>query len=45
MEAGNYIVRASDPPLVDIYQCDPADFTILCARPLTPGEKTGPPQN
>ena len=45
MEAGNYIVRASDPPLVDIYQCDPADFTILCARTLTPGEKTGPPQN
>jgi hypothetical protein len=45
MEAGNYIVRASDPPLVDIYQCDPADFTVLCARRLTPGDKTGPPQN
>jgi hypothetical protein len=45
MEAGNYTVRASDPPLVDIYQCDPADFTVLCARRLTPGEKTGPPQN
>jgi hypothetical protein len=45
MEAGNYIVSASDPPLVDIYQCDPTDFTVLCARPLTPGEKTGAPQN
>jgi hypothetical protein len=43
MEAGNYIVRASDPPFVDIYQCSPTDFTILCTRPLTPGEKTGPP--
>src|SRR3984893_5222374 len=45
MEAGNYIVRTSDPPFVDIYQCDPADFTILCPRRLAPGEKTGPPQN
>jgi hypothetical protein len=44
MEAGNYIVRASDPPFVDIYQCDPADFTVLCARQLTQGEKTGAPQ-
>jgi hypothetical protein len=43
MEAGNYTVRASDPPFVDIYQCSPTDFTILCARTLTPGEKTGPP--
>jgi hypothetical protein len=45
MEAGNYIVRASDPPFVDIYQCDRADFTVLCARTLSPGEKTGPPSN
>ena len=43
MEAGNYTVRLSDPPFVDIYQCSPTDFTILCARTLTPGEKTGPP--
>jgi hypothetical protein len=42
MDAGNYIVRASDPPFVNIYQCDPTDFTILCARHLTPGQKTGP---
>jgi len=45
MEAGNYIVRASDPPFVDIYQCDPTDFTILCARTLTVGEQTGAPQS
>jgi hypothetical protein len=45
MEAGNYIVRASDPPFVDIYQCSPTDFTILCGRTLTPGEQTGPPIN
>ncbi|MDQ1406215.1 MAG: hypothetical protein QOG55_1844 [Acidobacteriaceae bacterium] len=45
MEAGNYIVRVSDPPFVDIYQCSPTDFTVLCARTLTPGEKTGPPNN
>jgi hypothetical protein len=43
MEAGNYIVRAGDPPFIDIYQCSPTDFTILCARTLTPGEQTGPP--
>jgi hypothetical protein len=42
MEAGNYVVRASDPPFVDIYQCSPTDFTILCARTLASGEKTGP---
>jgi hypothetical protein len=41
MEAGNYIVRASDPPFVDIYQCHPTDFAVLCARALTSGEKTG----
>jgi hypothetical protein len=44
MEAGTYIVRASDPPFVDIYQCDPTDFTVLCARTPTPGEQTGLPR-
>jgi hypothetical protein len=44
MEAGNYVVRPSDPPFVDIYQCDPIDFTVLCARRLNPGEQTGAPQ-
>ena len=43
MEAGNYVVRAGDPSFVDIYQCSPTDFTILCARTLTPGEQTGAP--
>jgi hypothetical protein len=43
MEAGNYIVRASDPPFVDIYQCSSTDFTILCARRLNLGETTGSP--
>jgi hypothetical protein len=43
MEAGNYVVRDSDPPFVNIYQCSPTDYTVLCARTLTPGEKTGPP--
>jgi hypothetical protein len=43
MEAGNYVVRTNDPPFVDIYQCSPTDFTVLCARRLKPGEQTGPP--
>ena len=29
----NYIVRASDPPFVDIYQCDPTDFTVAVPAP------------
>ena len=41
MESGNYVVKATDPPLVDVYQCSPTDFTILCARNLAVGEKTG----
>lgn len=41
MEAGNFVVQPSDPPLTNIYQCDPADFTILCMRNLKPGETTG----
>ena len=41
MESGNYVVKADDPPLVDIYQCSDTDFTILCARKLAVGEKTG----
>ena len=43
MEAGNYIVQPADPPLVDIYQCSPTDSTILCARKLAVGDKTGQP--
>jgi hypothetical protein len=41
MESGNYAVQSGDPPLVDIYQCSPTDSTILCARKLAVGEKTG----
>jgi hypothetical protein len=41
MEAGNYIVQPTDPPLANIYQCDPADFTVLCIRILKPGGTTG----
>lgn len=41
MEAGNYVVQPTEPPLTNIYQCDPADFTVLCMRILKPGETTG----
>ncbi len=41
MEAGNYVVQPTDPPLTNIYQCDPANFTVLCVRSLKPGETTG----
>jgi hypothetical protein len=43
MEAGNYVVQPTDPPLANIYQCDTADFTVLCMRNLKPGETTGRP--
>jgi hypothetical protein len=41
MEAGNYVVQPTDPPLINIYQCDPSNFTVLCMRNLKPGETTG----
>ncbi len=44
MESGNYTVQSADPPLVNIYQCNPTDFTIVCSRNLTAGDKTGPPE-
>jgi hypothetical protein len=44
MEGGDYVVKASDLPLVNIYQCDPSDFTILCARNLVVGDTSGPQQ-
>jgi hypothetical protein len=40
MEAGNYVVQPTDLPLINIYQCDPGDFTVLCMRTLKPGETT-----
>jgi hypothetical protein len=42
MEAGDYVVRETDPPLVNIYQCNPDDFTVLCVRPLSVGDTSGP---
>jgi hypothetical protein len=45
MESGNYVIKPGDPPLIDIYQCSPTDFTILCARKLSAGDKTGQPSD
>jgi hypothetical protein len=45
MSSGDYIVRKGDLPLVSIYQCDDADFTKLCARPLREGQKTEDPES
>jgi hypothetical protein len=41
MERGDYIVREQDLPMTQIYQCDTRDFTRLCMRDLTAGEKNG----
>ena len=35
----------TDPPFKNIYQCDPADFTVLCIRDLHPGQQTGLPED
>ena len=45
MSSGDYRVRAEDLPLISIYQCDNADFTKLCARPLREGQKTEDPES
>jgi hypothetical protein len=42
MEGGGYEVKNSDPPLQLLYQCQPADLSKLCLRPLHPGELTDP---
>jgi len=39
MKAGVYQLKADDPPLYQIYQCD-STGTKLCMRPLKPGEST-----
>lgn len=36
---GNYVVRASDLPLFEVYQCD-SSMTALCVRKLAVGDKT-----
>jgi hypothetical protein len=41
MQAGEYEVRDEDLPMVEIYQCDPANLTKLCLRSLVAGEKNG----
>ena len=41
MQAGEYQVQDEDLPMVEIYQCDPADLTKLCLRSLVAGEKNG----
>jgi hypothetical protein len=41
MESGSYQVRATDFPLVQIYQCDDDDPTKLCLHNLAESETTG----
>jgi len=41
MESGAYEVQDTDPPLVQIYQCDVADWKRLCLHSLAVGDTTG----
>jgi hypothetical protein len=41
MAGGAYEVQATDPPLKQLYQCDPRDLKKLCLHDLQPGENTG----
>jgi hypothetical protein len=41
MQAGEYLVQPGDLPMAQIYQCDDRDWTQLCVRQLTAGEKNG----
>lgn len=41
MESGAYEVQDTDPPLVQIYQCDADDWKRLCLHRLAAGETTG----
>jgi hypothetical protein len=41
MREGTYVVRTTDPPLIELYQCDERDPTQLCLRKLVPGEVNG----
>jgi hypothetical protein len=45
MSSGDYLIRKKDLPLISIYQCDDADFTVLCALPLREGQKTENPES
>jgi hypothetical protein len=44
MSSGDYLLQKSDLPLTSIFQCDPSDFTVLCAHPLREGQKTEDPE-
>lgn len=44
MSSGDYVVQREDLPLVSIYQCDDADWTVLCASPLWAGNKIEDPE-
>jgi hypothetical protein len=44
MSSGDYVVQPQDLPLVSVYQCDNADWTVLCADPLRAGNKTEDPE-
>ncbi|HWZ97835.1 MAG TPA: hypothetical protein VN025_08750 [Candidatus Dormibacteraeota bacterium] len=44
MSSGDYVVQPEDLPLVSIYQCGDADWTLLCAAPLSAGNKTEDPE-
>ena len=41
MEGGTYEIQDTDPPLKQLYQCDPKDLTKLCIHDLAVGETTG----
>ena len=41
MQAGEYVVRPGDMPMMHIYQCDERDWTKLCIRALAVGEPNG----
>jgi hypothetical protein len=41
MESGGYEVEDTDPPLVQIYQCNADDWKRLCLHTLAVGENTG----
>jgi hypothetical protein len=45
MEAGDYVVKPSDPPFVNVYRCGGNDPAALCSRVLAPGEPTGLPDD
>ncbi len=41
MQGGAYEIEDSDPPLQQLYQCDPSNWMKLCLRKLAEGDNTG----